>query len=379
MTGQWRTFVREAASPLAIAAYIAWGAVWLATLRGLEGGPLLIARVAMLVFLAAFVTMIGLSGRCHGTRYAALVTMMAASAFTVIALGPSGSAPILLVLLAACLAAQLPPLALALALLAINLGLVWVMRGLWHASWNYILIAAAAFGSFQVFAALVMRASVRAEAMAQDLRAVNAELLATRSLLEEGARDSERLRLSRELHDVAGHKLTALKLNLAALQRDPALSGHEPIRTSAQLVDELLGDIRGVVRQLRAHGGIDLSTAIAQLAAPLPGPRVHLQIAPDARPDSMAAAEALLRAAQEALTNCARHAEARNVWISVCHQDQCIVLTVRDDGRGAGHLRPGNGLAGMRERLEAVDGSLQIEARPGDGVCLRAAVPAGRG
>ncbi|HET6604792.1 MAG TPA: ATP-binding protein [Xanthomonadaceae bacterium] len=379
MSDPWRTFLREASSPLAIAAYIAWAAVWLATLGGLDGGRLLLARVAMVVFLAAFVTLVGLSGRCHGLRYAVLTALMAAAAFTVIALGPSGAAPILLVLLSASLAARLGPRALALALVAVNAGLVWVMRELWQAGWNYILIATAAFGSFQVFAALVMRATARAEAMTQDLRAVNAELLATRSLLEEGARDSERLRLSRELHDVAGHKLTALKLNLATLQRDPALAASAAVRTSAQLVQELLDDIRGVVRALRAHGGIDLSSAIAQLAAPLPDPRVHVEVAPDARPDSIAAAEALLRAAQEALTNAARHAQARNVWISVCNEHERIVLTVRDDGRGARDLQPGLGLAGMRERLEAVDGTLQVDARPGDGVRVRATVPAGTG
>src|SRR3546814_21174463 len=84
-----------------------------------------------------------------------------------------------------------------------------------------------------------MRYAAQAQAMSEELRAVNADLLATRELLAESARDNERLRLSRELHDIAGHKLTALKINLAALARE-ARDEAERVRLCARLAAGLL-------------------------------------------------------------------------------------------------------------------------------------------
>src|SRR5262249_8850775 len=138
----------------------------------------------------------------------------------------------------------------------------------------------------------------------------------TRSLLEESARDHERLRLARELHDVAGHKLTALKLNLTALQRESG--GRGSVDSAAQLATELLADIRGVGAQIRQHDGLDIRVALTQLVAHLPAPpRIHLAIHEDARVGSVAQAEALFRVVQEALTNTLRHAGANNVWVEL--------------------------------------------------------------
>ena len=231
------------------------------------------------------------------------------------------------------------------------------------------------YAGFQAFAALTSHYAESAERSREDVAAVNAHLLATRSLLAESARDQERLRLSRELHDVAGHKLTALKLNLTALARDPALAERREVALSAQLADELLGDIRGVVRQLRLHEGMALEAAIRQLAAPLPRPRVHVAVAPDARVESVAQAEAVVRAVQEALTNAARHADAENVWVALRREGERITLSVRDDGRGSGALVDGHGLTGMRERLAALGGGLSVARRPEGGVSVEAWIP----
>src|SRR5690606_35877122 len=97
------------------------------------------------------------------------------------------------------------------------------------------------YAGFQAFAGLTGYYAKQAERSRDELAQVNAHLLATRSLLEESARDGERLRLARELHDVSGHKLTALKLQLALLARDPA--GAPPaVATAAMLAGELLED-----------------------------------------------------------------------------------------------------------------------------------------
>jgi signal transduction histidine kinase len=279
------------------------------------------------------------------------------------------------VLLAAVLAARYEGARLWLWLLGLNLVMAAVMVWTWERE-DYILITVLAYASFQLFAALVLRYATQAERAGEALRAANAELLATRSLLAEGARDRERLRLARDLHDVAGHKLTALKLNLAALARDAAAGADPRTALCAQLADELLADIRGVVQAMRQGEGVDLQAAIRGLAGRFPRPRLELEIADDARPANLQQAETLLRAVQEALVNAARHSQANTLWVVLRREDGQLRLDLRDDGRGAGELTPGNGLRGMRERLEAGGGGLSLRRTETGGVHLQAWLPA---
>jgi signal transduction histidine kinase len=83
----------------------------------------------------------------------------------------------------------------------------------------------------------------------------------------------------------------------------------------------------------------------------------------------------VLRCAQEIVTNAARHAGAENLWLDLEHEGGMVTLRARDDGRGARSVRPGNGLRGMRERLESVGGSLAVETAEGKGFALRATLP----
>lgn len=373
---QWTSGLLD---PLALAAYVAWAAVWVGTSANLtrqDPDALLPARLLMLGFLAAFVVAM----RCEDTRprwrFDLSLLVQLACALGLLTLGAgSGTAPILLVLFAAMLAARFPGLPLLLALLGVNLAVAAIMRWQWQAGWAWIGTSVSAFAAFQAFAALLMRYANQAEAASEALRAVNADLLATRSLLAESARDSERLRLSRELHDVAGHKLTALKLNLRQLQREPALEGNAALQTSATLADELLDDLRAVVRELRRHDGLDLGDALRQLAAPLPRPRVQVQVDEGARAPDAAQAEALLRVAQEALTNAARHSGARQAWLHLARQPEGLRLTVEDDGRVHWPPTPGNGLRGMRERLVALGGELVLANSPRGGLKVTATLP----
>lgn len=385
-----RDALKELLSPLALAALVAWLTVWMVQDVALHGEPLVLlwcARAALLVFLAAFLATMLLDQRLPDAAYRGLCVVMALAALVPIGLAPTGTAPILLVLLAAVLAGRLALPVLVPVLLVINLAHLLLIVWLRDSGWVFALVMTASFASFQTFAVLVIRYASRAESMAAQLRLVNAELLATRSLLEQSAREGERLRVSRELHDVAGHALTALKLNLTVLARDPVLAPRPELATASALADELLADIRSVVRQLREHVGVEPGSAIAQLAAPLPRPRVHLDLQPGARAADVAGAEALVRCAQEALTNAARHSGAANVWVRLHEGPGVLQLEVRDDGRGDGGGRggrgnqspPGNGLEGMRERLAAAGGSLDIQRTTGHGWSVRARVPGGDG
>lgn len=378
--------LRKLVSPLNCAGYLAWAAIAYELVfhrdmiaGGLLGGavapvPLLLA--VHVAFLAAF--MYVCSGDAeHGgppslpVRAAVLVQF--ALAFVLLGLVKVSSLPILLILCVVQVVHVWAPWTALGMVAAANVGMYLVYRDVWQV--GSPLVGTLMHLSFQGFAAITAWFALSAQRTRDELAAANADLLATRSLLAESARDGERLRLSRELHDVAGHKLTALKLNLAALARDPRLAGDDQVALCARLADELLADIRGVVAQMRQHDGLDLGDAIAVLAGPFPRPRMHLQIADDARVGSLAQAEAVLRAVQEGLTNAVRHSQAQNLWVVLRREREALQLDIRDDGRDAGDLRAGNGLSGMRERLEAVGGGLDVRRTDTGGVHLHAWLP----
>src|SRR5262249_2260838 len=127
-----------------------------------------------------------------------------------------------------------------------------------------------AYVAFELFAAFVTRAAYAAQESRRDVLRVNRELRAARALVAEGARTQERLRLSRELHDVAGHKLTALKLQLSLALRTQADAAPGALRHCLMLADELLSDIRTVVSALRQQDTIDLQTALLALNPAVP-------------------------------------------------------------------------------------------------------------
>jgi signal transduction histidine kinase len=207
------------------------------------------------------------------------------------------------------------------------------------------------------------------------LRLMNSELRAAQLLLAEGERASERLRISRELHDVVGHHLTALSLNLEVASHLVEGKAAQHVRQAQTVSKQLLADVRQVVSALRGSDAVDLDHALRELVAAVPAPQIHLTLPERFRLADPARAQVLVRLTQEILTNTMRHARARNLWIEFSVADHVVELVARDDGRGAEGISPGNGLTGMRERLEGYGGSLDIETRPGYGFVVLARLP----
>lgn len=367
-------------APLNLAGYITWAAIgWEMLVYGSgvpawldQAPPTWLLATLHLAFFGLFVSVLG-SQDHETTGLRTRVIAQYLLVFALMALALNGTLPILLILCAVQVAHAWAPRGAVAVLLVVNLALYGIYFGVWNISSP--LIGVLMVGCFQVFAATAAWFGINAERARDALAVANADLLATRSLLAETARDGERLRLSRELHDVAGHKLTALKLNMAALARDPRLAGDAQVQLCSRLADELLTDIRDVVQQMRHSDGMDLGPALESLATPFPRPRMHLQIDGDARVGSVAQAEAVLRAVQEGLTNSARHSLANNLWVVLRREADGLHLDIRDDGRGRGKLEPGNGLRGMRERLTAVGGGLELGRTDTGGVHLQAWLP----
>ena len=230
------------------------------------------------------------------------------------------------------------------------------------------------FSSFVFVTALVARQQAEAR---EEQRRLNSELRATRALLGESVRVNERTRISRELHDLLGHHLTALSLNLeVAGHLAPEGRAREHVQQAHTLAKLLLTDVREAVSQLREGGAIDLAAALQPLSENVPALDIHMDIESPLTLDDPERAHVLLRCTQEIITNAVRHANAHNLWINARREGGNIVVDARDDGRGADALVAGNGLRGMRERLVQHGGDLRIDTQPHTGFRLQLRLPA---
>ena len=371
--------LKKCFAPMNIAAYVAWLAIglefWFDDIKStglIPANMLAVTTIALhAAYLICFVVCTLIQKNKLKQQILALAMVLAALLICMIS--RFSSAPILLIVASAVLATLFSPSRLIAVFITSNVSFYFIYRYLWHD--DRPAMAVLIYSSFQLFAMLMAWYAHQADKRRDELMLLNADLIATRSLLAETVRDSERLRLSRELHDIAGHKLTALKLNLTALSRQPELTKYNGIETCAALADELLADIRGVVLQMRLHDGMNLHNAIEKMAAPFPRPQLQLAIDESASHVPMLQAEVLLRAVQEALTNAARHSQAQQLWVVLQRDNTQWLLRIRDDGRMASNWQKGNGLQGMTERLENLGGGLRCEHSNTGGMQIEAWLP----
>ncbi|MGC4000559.1 MAG: GAF domain-containing protein [Anaeromyxobacter sp.] len=204
----------------------------------------------------------------------------------------------------------------------------------------------------------------------------------------DAVREEEKARIARDLHDDMGQLLTGLRVALD--QVEETVTALPPDRVSGELLDRVVDAsslasravdaVRQAVARLRpaALDRLGLVPALRQECRDFHA-RARVDCALEALEDLALGPEvelALFRIAQEALTNVARHAGARQVQLSVALQDGAAVLTVADDGRGLPSPRPaGLGLVGMRERAERLGGELDVQPRPGGGTTVIARIP----
>jgi signal transduction histidine kinase len=189
----------------------------------------------------------------------------------------------------------------------------------------------------------------------------------TFQVVEREARTAERLHMAHELHDSLGHHLTALTLNLeSALLRDGA-EAKADVETAQALARSALTDVRAIVA---ASEPADIEASLKALATNVPKPRVHLQLE-----EGLQLSHVMLRCAQEIVTNAARHSAAENLWITIERSGGHLQIRAHDDGRGSDTTLEGFGLRGMRARVEAAGGQLQILNQPGHGFGVIAILP----
>ncbi len=197
-----------------------------------------------------------------------------------------------------------------------------------------------------------------------ELRRKNAELEATQQLESDAARLAERFSIARDLHDELGHHLTALSLHLQLASKQTEGEARETVDAAYLLARTVLSDIRGTVTDLRAAQPIDLPKALALLAGGIAFPKIHLNIGENFELLDPLPCHALFRSTQETITNAVRHASARNLWIDLRCTPAAYELNVRDDGQGVDPLVLGNGLRGLVERIENLNGHVSFKSKP---------------
>jgi two-component system sensor histidine kinase DesK len=219
----------------------------------------------------------------------------------------------------------------------------------------------------------IVGAIVNAERTSEDK---DAQLRLSHEEVRRLAATAERERIGRDLHDLLGHTLSliTLKLELSRklFDRDPAAAKSE-VEEAERVARHALAEVRSAVSGIRAT---DLAAELASARLLLESSRVHLDYdhPPADLPEDVERGLALIL--REAVTNIARHAEASSAKIDILREHAGVRMLIGDNGRG-GIDRDGNGLCGMRERVRALGGILEIESprHGGTRLLVKAPVP----
>jgi two-component system sensor histidine kinase DesK len=243
------------------------------------------------------------------------------------------------------------------------LGLVLALAALetlvLHLSWAFLFWSgffSMVIGGSNIFFAQRNRAN-------EKLQIANAEI-------EHLAKIAERERIARDLHDVLGHTLSViiLKSELAG-----KLIDIDPARAKSEIADventsrAALAEVRSTIRGYRAHS---LEAEIKQARATLETAGVSLKSEELPVPLSAVQESVVALIVREAMTNVVRHSAARNCQLRLAPENGNCVLEIQDDGRGGIQVE-GNGLRGMRERIEALGGTLLRETRAGTRIMIQ--------
>lgn len=343
-------------------------------------------------------------------RRVGLLVASVVSWFLLSTVKDAGLVPVLLVVIAA-LSAYVLPLRASLTLIAMNsVGLLVAML-LGGSRPIQQLTTVGFYLLIQVATMLSSAALLREKEMRTQLAEAHIQLRTASALIKESASTAERLRISRELHDVIGHQLTILTLELEAAKHRQPPESDEHIERADSVARDLLRDVRKVVSETRNDPG-DLHSLLGEIVADLPGLTISLEVNPQVR-SSEQVNGVVARAVQEIVTNAVRHSSAKELWFSVRQEstaESSIETSVRggratpaptdcadptdcanitdganstdgvdatthtigpngtkylvvesgDDGVGAVNLQLGNGLRGMIERVSELGGEVRM-------------------
>jgi len=275
----------------------------------------------------------------------------------------------------------------------VSLPTVIIQSGVWNE--QYALLTGALFGTFNLFAMIMSNTAIKESKAREEADALNRQLLSTQQLMRQALTQDERLRIARNIHDVLGHHLTALTINLQVASRKADLLESAELQAIKQHVDQshsiaklLLSDVREAISDIRENAAIDFSSAVNALIKDLPRPKVNIHIDENLVLTNVRIADCLLRSMQEALTNVIRHTQAHYFFITLAQSKGTYYLLMQDskvpyaygekstnettiygaetsvtetrpiESDISSHIVAGNGLKGMQERVQELHGTI---------------------
>jgi signal transduction histidine kinase len=204
-----------------------------------------------------------------------------------------------------------------------------------------------------------------------------AQLTASRARIVAAA-DEARRRIERDLHDGTQQRLVSLGLALRAAQASVPAQLPDPRAQIGWVADELTGvteELREIARGIHpailSEGGLRPALRTLARRAAIP---VELDIRTRTRPPDPIEVAAYY-VVSEALTNITKHASASHAHVAVEERDARLHLSIRDDGVGGADPAGGSGLMGLRDRVQALGGSIEVNSRPGEGTAILVELP----
>ncbi len=260
----------------------------------------------------------------------------------------------------------------------------YVLEGEQHRFWMHQLAEVLMFGLGLLFILQLAQTLILERRTREELADANQQLRFYALQIEELAAVQERNRIAREIHDSLGHALTTLNVQLQTGLKfwkiDP-VQAQQFITHAQQLGQKAIKEVRKSVAALRGDGKDEepLEVAIASLIEDFRqatgiAPKTHINLDTELPPTT---AKVVYRIIQESLTNICKYANATEVEIDLQTQKNQVHLCVADNGKGFSfeEITSGFGLQGMRERVTALNGEIQIKSQPGGGCQITVEIP----
>lgn len=252
-------------------------------------------------------------------------------------------------------------------LLSVPLALPFALIHHFYWQESYALLTTALFWTFNLFAMMMSNTAMKESQARERADLLNRQLLGAQQLIRQAGKQDERLRIARNIHDVLGHHLTALSINLQVASHKCGGAGNEEAKAHVDqchaLAKLLLSDVREAVTDMREQAPFDFAEAVESLFEGIARPRLHLTIEPKLRIENVQLADVLLRAIQEGLTNVIRHTRSDDFYVELKEQDGNLQLLMQDiqtkkEKAKRATIKHGNGLTGMQERVASVAGTI---------------------
>jgi two-component system, NarL family, sensor histidine kinase DesK len=346
---------------LLLSALLTWALVSFIYLRHLDlNSDFLWRAIALLGFISLFFSNIFIKNNL--ANFSVIISAQVLILLVLIYFDNYQIIPILLALIATQLPTQFKRNRAMLIILVINTAYYVVLMQA-HPSQNIFTVLI--FLVLQLFAFSVIEATLREQHAKEELAAINQELLATRFMLKESSKKQERLRISRDLHDVLGHQLTALALNLEVTNHKVADQFKSLTEANLKQAKQLLQEVRNVVKEMRSEEQLDLALTLNTLIQQLPNCQLNIT-SPEPnnsiKINSLNLTNQLMFCLQEGISNALRHGHANNFILEFYKNEQQLIFCLIDNGSGYHNYIAGNGLNGMHERLANFNGEIELIA-----------------